>query len=432
MSVTEAAGREIDALLRSPLRVQLVQELLSATGPRGIEALAVVTGAPDADAEACLAPLIRAGWLVEPRPGAVVVGANRRGDLVDALGRIDPSVASAAARARSLRDGPLARIVGRSERMRMVLEQTRMAARTRVDVLVLGETGTGKELIARAIHTLGARAAGPFVAVNTAAIPVNLFEAEYFGHTRGAFTGASAARLGRFVAANGGTLFLDEIAELDLGAQAKLLRALQERSVLPLGAKEEVPTDFRLVAATHRPISDMAREGTFREDLLYRINVFTIWLPPLRERPEDIPELAAHLAATAASHNIPPTPGPSAAACERLACELWPGNVRQLENVVLRAALLAQGEPIEVSHVEAALAPPRDAAPAPRATADDSPAEPMDAIIRRRVLEALRSTGGNVTAAARNLAVSKVTLYRKLDTWEADRPGLLDGIRSSD
>jgi DNA-binding NtrC family response regulator len=268
------------------------------------------------------------------------------------------------------------------------------------------------------------------VPVNTAAIPVDLFEAEYFGHAKGAYTGATGARRGRLVAADGGTLFLDEIAELDLGAQAKFLRALQERTVLPLGASQEVPTDFRLVAATHRPIADMAREGSFREDLLYRINVFTIWLPPLRERPEDIPELAAHLASTAAAHGMPPTPGPSAAACARLADELWPGNVRQLESVVLRSALLARGEPIEVRHVEQALAPTqREPAHAP-IRRDDEPAMPLDALIRKRVLEALRNTGGNVTAAARALAVSKVTLYRKLDAWEPESPGLLEELRT--
>ncbi len=311
--------------------------------------------------------------------------------------------------------GLLARIIGRGERMRMVLEQTRMAARNRVDVLILGEAGTGKEFIARAIHDLSARASGPFVSVHNAAIPVDLFEAEYFGHAKNAYTGATSARRGRLVAADGGTLFLDEIAELDVGSQAKLLRAIQERSVLPVGASREVATDFRLVAATQRPIAEMAREGSFREDLLYRINAFTIWLPPLRERPEDIPELAAHLAATASERGMPATPGPSAAACARLADELWPGNVRQLESVMLRAALAARGEPIEVQHVEQALTPAEREPTGAPAHRHEGPAMPLDAIIRRRVLDALRDTGGNVTAAARALAVTKGTLCHKLD-----------------
>lgn len=415
----------MQSLLRSPLRVQLIELLLHNGGPRGMAALAVDVAAPESDVEGCITPLLRSGWLEETTARTVRVVAARASDLRGAIARIDPLVAAAVERTKSLQRGPLARIIGHGERMRMVLEQTQMAARNRVDVLILGETGTGKELIARAIHDLSARASGPFVPVNTADLPADLFEAEPLGHAKGADPGVTGARRGRLGAADGGTLFVDEIAELDLGAQAKMLRAIQERAVLSLGASREVLADFRLIAATSRPIADMAREGSFREDLLYRINAFTIWLPPLRERPEDIPELAAHLAATATEHGMPATPGPSAAACARLSDELWPGNVRQLQSVVLRAAFLACGEPIEAHHVEQALAPTeRESAASPARRGEGSRVS-LDAIIRKRVLDALRNTGGNVTAAARALAGSKMTLYRELDAWEPESAGLL-------
>ena len=306
---------------------------------------------------------------------------------------------------------PFAELVGSSAAHLRVLQQARLAARTNVPVLLTGETGTGKELVAAAIHRASDRAARPFVTVHAGAISAGLVESELFGHERGAFTGARERRQGKLVAADGGTFFLDEIGELPLASQTKLLRALQEKVVVPVGGLREVASDFRLISATHRDLGRMAAEGRFRDDLRYRLNVLEIRLPPLRDRIEDVPALVRRLLEVATRrYGVPPCGGFDDAALELLRIHRWPGNIRELEGVVYRAALFAGGQPIDASHVRRALAMPRSAR---RRELPPPAARRLEDVVREAVGEALRKNQGNLSAAARQLDISRVTLYRK-------------------
>ncbi len=233
-------------------------------------------------------------------------------------------------------------MLGASPAMERLFDLLERVAPSEVSVLVVGETGTGKELVARALHEHGARAGGPFMAENCAAVPAELLESELFGHTKGSFTGALAERVGHFLAADGGTLFLDEIGDMPLVMQAKLLRVLEEREVRPVGSNKTIPVDVRLVAATHRDLPARCKSGEFREDLLYRLQVITLELPPLRERAGDVELLAQHFLALAAAQMGRETSlTPEALAW--LADQPWPGNVRQLENEIQRAVALSSG-----------------------------------------------------------------------------------------
>ena len=296
-------------------------------------------------------------------------------------------------------------ILGRSKAMQIVFEQIGAIAASDATVLILGESGTGKELVARAIHQHSARRDRPFVPVNCAAIPENLLESELFGHEKGAFTGADRKRRGLFVEADGGTLFLDEVGDLSLALQAKLLRALQERSIRPVGAQQDIRLDLRVISATHRDLPAEVHEARFREDLYYRLAVLPLRLPTLRERSDDILLLAAHFLERAAAALKKPLEGFDAEASAWLLSHRWPGNVRELENVVERAATLAPGPHITLKdlHVEFAAAPPASAG---RPTLADLELD----YIRRVVAEA----GGDKRAAARLLGVSVRTLQRKL------------------
>jgi transcriptional regulator with PAS, ATPase and Fis domain len=237
------------------------------------------------------------------------------------------------------------------------LALARRVAPSRSTVLLTGETGTGKELVAGLVHGLSPRADGPFVKVNCAALPETLLESELFGHERGAFTGADRLRIGRFEQAHGGTLFLDEIGDMAAATQAKLLRVLQDREFHRLGGARAIRTDVRIVAATNQDLAREIRGGRFREDLFFRLNVIRIFLPPLRERPEDAEALAIHFAAYFAHELGRPLRGLSPAALARLRAHGWPGNVRELRNVIERAVLLADGERIEVDDVDLPAAP---------------------------------------------------------------------------
>jgi transcriptional regulator with PAS, ATPase and Fis domain len=277
----------------------------------------------------------------------------------------------------------------------------RLAARSRATVLLLGESGTGKELLARAIHRASDRRDGPFVAVNCAAVPEGLLEAEFFGYAEGAFTGARrGGKPGKFVRAEGGTLFLDEVGELAPVLQAKLLRALQEREVEPVGATQPVLIDVRVVAASNRDLAAMVATGGFRLDLYYRLNVLTLHLPPLRERPSDIPQLALALLARL-SEGAPPALSPLL--LERLMAYEWPGNVRELENTLERALVLAQGAELAGEHFSL-----------PPATSDSTWRQRRRAAEREALLGALARAGGNKTAAARLLGLSRSRFYEKL------------------
>jgi transcriptional regulator with GAF, ATPase, and Fis domain len=246
-------------------------------------------------------------------------------------------------------EGTSREIVGRSAALRAVLDSALQVAKTDSTVLLTGETGTGKELFARAIHEASARRSRPLVKVNCAAVPATLVESELFGHEKGAFTGAERRRIGRFELASGGTLFLDEVGELAIEAQPKLLRALQEREIERVGGSSAIPIDVRVVAATHRDLEDDVRAGRFRADLFYRLNVFPVVIPPLRARREDIPLLAETFLRHHARRLGKPLRGFEAAAASALVAYDWPGNVRELQNVIERAAILAQGDTIELS-----------------------------------------------------------------------------------
>jgi len=316
----------------------------------------------------------------------------------------------------SARVGPL---LGTSVAMREVFRLIRRAAPTDATVLITGESGTGKELAARAIHQESRRRAAPFVALNCSALPGELIESELFGHLRGSFTGADRDRQGLFEAAHGGTLFLDEVGDLASAAQAKLLRALEERAIMPVGATAARPVDVRLLAATHRPLEAMAREGSFRDDLLYRLSVVTIELPPLRERREDIAVLAAHFAAELATrHARPPRPLSDAARAALVAYD-WPGNARELRNALERAVVLAEGDEIDVRDLPAAIGRcrtplrPAEAALAEMAFAD-ARSRALDAFDRAFLLAALERHGGNVSATARTLGLHRQSLQKLL------------------
>ncbi|MGE0454911.1 MAG: sigma-54-dependent transcriptional regulator [Vicinamibacteria bacterium] len=307
-------------------------------------------------------------------------------------------------------------IVGSSPAIRELLQTLERVARSRSTVLITGETGTGKELAARAIHDRSAEREMPLVRVNCAAIPDALIESELFGHVRGAFTGASGAKRGKFALADGGTIFLDEIGRLGMGVQAKLLRVLQEREVEPLGASRPHSIDVRVVAATNRDLSRLVAEGAFQEDLFYRLNVIPVVLPPLRDRREDVPLLAEHFARKHAQRLGRPAPALAPEALERLQAYHWPGNVRELENAIERAVVLGGGPTIGaaelVPHGGGAAA--GAALPCPRLKDNVEWAE------RESVAAALRQARGVKKDAAEILGISQRALSYYLSKYPAD------------
>ena len=309
------------------------------------------------------------------------------------------------------------RIVGRSHAMRQVFELIDKVAPSRSNILVTGESGTGKELVARAIHERSTRSEAPFLAVNCGAIPANLLESELFGHVRGSFTGADKDRAGLFREAEGGTLLLDEVGELDQTLQVKLLRVLQERKVRPVGSDHEIPVDVRVIAATNRDLADLVKEGRFREDLYYRLNVIRIHVPPLRERREDIPLLVDHFCRKYAQESGKQVLGFSPEAMKKLVEHGFPGNVRELENLVERAVILASGDWIQPEDVVGLERPNEETGPSLDQlrergwTLDDALASVESRIIR----QALRAAGGNRTEAAKLLGISFRSLRYRLD-----------------
>ncbi|MFO7905571.1 MAG: sigma-54 dependent transcriptional regulator [Pirellulaceae bacterium] len=305
--------------------------------------------------------------------------------------------------------------IGRSRCMEQVFEQISRIAREPVPVVISGESGTGKELVASALHRHSGRP-GRFVPVNCTALPPNLLESELFGHARGAFTDAKSGRKGLFLEADGGTLFLDEITEMAPELQPKLLRALETGSIRPVGENKEVPCDVRLLAATNRDLEAAVREGEFREDLFFRINVVRIEVPPLRSRGNDILLLAQHFLRQVAERSDKPVKGLSPVAAERLLAYRWPGNVRELRNAMERAVALTRFEEITVED----LPPPiRDYHPARMKRAGILPDEllPLEAVERQYVQQVLDAVGGNKSTAARILGLGRRTLYRKIERW---------------
>ncbi len=300
--------------------------------------------------------------------------------------------------------------IGESSAMTRVLDTIRQVAPSRATVLITGESGTGKELAAQAIHQLSPRRNGPFVAVHCAALSPQLLESELFGHEKGAFTGAGERRIGRFEQAAGGTLFLDEIGEIDAATQVKILRVLGERMFERVGGNKPITADVRLVAATNRDLTAMVSEGSFREDLYFRLNVVQIHLPPLRDRREDIPSLAMHFLRESAQENGKPFRELTPDAMKRLVSFAWPGNVRELRAAIEHGVVMADGSKISLTDLPSAI---RTASP--QSSVPDAP-PPLDlgqselALIRR----ALADCEGNRTLAAKKLGISRRTLHRKL------------------
>lgn len=334
-------------------------------------------------------------------------------------------------------DNPvLARLIGESEAMRNVKQRIAKVARSMAPVLIRGESGTGKELVARALHASSQRADGPLVAVNCGAIPENLLEAEFFGARKGSYTGSTSDREGYFQAARGGTLFLDEIGDLPLPMQSKLLRAIQERSIRPLGSTQEETVDVRIVSATHRDLAADVQAGRFRQDLYYRLNVIELLIPPLRERREDLPALCEALLARIEQESGTPVPRLGAAALKRITQHPLTGNVRELENLLHRAVALSDGNELQVEHPAATTAEVAAAVPAPPpptppeagtppapppAAASEEPPLPsdlqawLDQHEREILVRALRETGFNRTATAARLGISLRQIRYRID-----------------
>ncbi|ROR34925.1 sigma-54 interaction domain-containing protein [Inmirania thermothiophila] len=361
----------------------------------------------------------------EAAEGAVPL---RHGPLLAALEQ--------AARRQGRGRGALHRLVGRSPAIREVRRLIERVADSDANVLVLGESGTGKEVVARVLHRLSPRRNGPFVPVNCGAIPAELLESELFGHEKGAFTGAFSSRRGRFELADGGTLFLDEIGDMSLPMQVKLLRVLQERCFERVGGSRTITVDVRIVAATHRDLEAAIRDGRFREDLYYRLNVFPIEMPPLRARAEDIPLLIEEFVARLDAAG---RPGPrlTPAALQALAAYDWPGNVRELQNLVERLAILHPGESVDVRDLPERYRRGLEAgvevaealgAAAPGAAAPELPPEGLDLreylaeLEVRLISQALEEAGGVVAHAARRLGMRRTTLVEKLRKYGLQRP----------
>ena len=344
-------------------------------------------------------------------------GANRRGtDTVQGVG-----------------EAALQRLVGDSVAMRMVKERVAKVARSMAPVLVTGESGTGMELVARALHANSHRFAGPFIAVNCGAIPENLLEAEFFGAKKGSYTGASQHRDGFFQAAGGGSLFLDEIGDLPLAMQSKLLRAIQERCVRSLGSVLEEPVDTRIISATHRDLAAEVRTGRFRQDLYYRLNVIDIVIPPLRERLDDLPALCENLLARIADESGIETPKLSPSMLEQICLTPLKGNVRELENLLHRAVALSEGNDLQVDILSEQTMPAQlEAVPRPSRLADHAPAfsagipsdlqSHLDRQEREILVQTLRETGFNRTAAAARLGLSLRQIRYRIARLNIDAP----------
>ncbi|MCA9552214.1 MAG: sigma-54-dependent Fis family transcriptional regulator [Myxococcales bacterium] len=366
---------------------------------------------------------MRAGaydYLVKPlnreRIKTTLTRAMERRGLAKDIARLESEL--------SERPAPFRHVVGTSPAMEELRRQVERVLESDVAVALFGESGTGKELVARAIHSHGRRRAGPFVALNCAAIPEALQESELFGHERGAFTGAVGVHQGRFEQANGGTLFLDEVGEMSPMTQATLLRTLQERTVRRVGGVHEIPVDVRVICATHRDLEREVRAGRFREDLYFRLVVYPIQVPALRERKADVPLLVAHFlrkykddvgrTVTSAGHDF----------IEALTTHDWPGNVRELENVVHRAMLASDGGELGSQHLPPDLRARAAGGPLLESAARPPEPEeivPMRELERRAIAQALRATGGSVEKAARLLGIGRATLYRRLAAYDSER-----------
>ena len=417
----ESAADGIEALERvTTFRPSIVVSDMVMPRMSGLELLKAL----QAESDAVKVVLLTAQGTVDTAVEAVKAGAedyltkpldpNRLRRLLERLAEINAQKRENQVLRRQLNDrGRFGRIIGHSAGMRALYQVLEQAAPTPASMLVLGESGTGKELVAQTIHQLSPRAAAPFVALNCAAIPDTLLESEIFGHEKGAFTGATERRAGCFELADRGTLFLDEIAEMTPATQVKLLRVLQERRFRRLGGRAEQDVDVRVIAATNIDPATAIRNGRLREDLYYRLNVFSIVLPPLRDRRDDLPLLIQAFIDEFNARDHRGVKAVSPDAMRVLERYQWPGNVRELRNVIERATILARGELIELAHL-----PPLDAAPEAPTPADGvtiMPGMTVDEAEQKLILATLESAGGNKTHAAEMLGISLKTLHNKLN-----------------
>jgi DNA-binding NtrC family response regulator len=400
------------------------------------------------DLSACIHPMV--SWkIIEPLEDGRNI--RFRSDMAESLRNTIERVVEERAdhldRERRVMTQLLGGMIGLDPKMQLVFELIRQVARLDVPVLIQGETGTGKELVARAIHDLSGRDRKFFGAINCATLVDNLFESQIFGHARGAFTGATRNQIGLIQRCDGGTLFLDELGELSGTNQVKLLRVLQERSFTPLGETTPRDSDFRLVTATNRELSTMVSEKSFREDLFYRINVFPIRIPSLRERMSDLPYLVEGIIAAQGDQlaSSGETVTITQAGLAHMEHHSWPGNVRELENVIIRAAIVSGGQPISVEHLPAwkpanrpepnlegqlvPILPALDLVPGPAGTGSLADVE------RLHIGRVLQASGGNICKAASILQISRTTLYRRMRVYGLDtrRSNRLEALtRSSD
>jgi DNA-binding NtrC family response regulator len=317
-------------------------------------------------------------------------------------------------RKRLNRDFGLERIIGKSMQMGDVLETVKQVAPSRTTVLITGESGTGKELIAQALHQLSGRK-GKFIPVHCAALPANLLESELFGHEKGAFTGAVEQKKGRFELADKGTLFLDEIGEIDLSVQVKLLRALETRSIERVGGVDSIALDTRIIAATNRDLRAMVEEGTFREDLFYRLDVVTVEMPPLKDRQDDIPLLVKNFIDEFSAENDKNISSISEDALAALCAYEWPGNIRELRNCIERMVVLSRSDLLELDNIPMNIR--EKSSPGISRKILSSPSCDLDRNEKMLIIRALEESGGNRTKAAEKLGISRRTLHRKLKTY---------------
>ena len=403
-----AVGRPIEEAIPNSLMRQVVESgrpIMLDIMEFGDESF-VVTRLPLRDAAGKVVGAVGFMLYDDPRHLAPVVSRYQRlrAQLADAERRL------AAARRTKY---TLSSFVGSGAACAELKQAARRAARTASSVLITGETGTGKELLAHAIHAASPRADGPFVAVNLAAVPETLLEAEFFGVAAGAYTGADRrGRDGKFKLADGGTLFLDEVGDMSPALQAKLLRTLQEREVEPVGSNRLIPVDVRVIAATSRDLEKMVGEGSFRADLFYRLNVVALRTPPLRERAGDLPQLAECLVEQICQRLGVPLVGLAPAAIDRLLRHDWPGNVRELSNVLERALLMVDGDVLEASDLDAVM--PRATAVAGNGRGQSGMAGVVAQAERTAIVDALRGCRGNKAQAARQLGISRAALYEKI------------------
>jgi DNA-binding NtrC family response regulator len=407
-------------LVQSPLRAGLLRYLSSRPEENfDVESLMQTFGRLRLDVENCIRELVDFGVaqvLPDTLPTRYMVVRPQNDVLVDLLDQFLERRATVSSEDQSPSVQRFREMIGRDEKMLIVFEWIRTAAKSDISVLILGPTGSGKEVVARMIHELSRRTVAKFQAVNCAALPDTLFESEIFGYEKGAFTGAHDRKPGRLELANDGTLFLDEIGDMSLIAQAKLLRVLEERRFERLGGQKSISVDFRLISATNRPLEQFVRDGRFREDLYYRVNAFAIRLPSLRERQVDIPVLAQRfLARYCAAQGLPlDSKSFSREALDLLLTYQWPGNIRELESTVSRAALSAPGRSIRASDIEFLHA----TTPTVAATGDHLPS--LAEAERAHIVRVLEAVDWNKKEASRVLDISRGTLYRKIVEYQLE------------